>query len=345
MSTGANLRKDRCRTPKSLSQVESWAILSLRLRVRVLLLRSERREPSGGHPTGNPEVEIGGALGRGLGQHARRRAPFRAPRPRRNRTPVRDRSRARRQPRVTRSSSSIGPAAGAGRAPRSAIVSARSARRSVSFGPTAGLAQDEARKVALGASRRAAGRPEPVTGIRRSPRSCSSAATGWRSITSIVIACGKSVFTRRSSTDVKDAVASRSACSRTCSVVISRAAVSSAARTRSPSEAVTPVICTSRTATKLESRSHIQPEVASTDSTARPRPRRTSRRLREVKVIGAELRPRSAGPFYKSARPTESTSPAPIVRIRSPLQLSLRRKRSAVAWSRAQTTRLPPPAS
>ena len=28
-----------------------------------------------------------------------------------------------------------------------------------------------------------------------------------------------------------------------------------------------------------------------------------SRRLREVKVIGAELRPRSAGPFYKSARP------------------------------------------
>ncbi len=66
-------------------------------------------------------------------------------------------------------------------------------------------AQHEARQ---GRARRSTPRsstPAPVTGIRRSP-SPASAATGRRSTTSIVIACGKSVLTRRSSTDVNEAI-------------------------------------------------------------------------------------------------------------------------------------------
>src|SRR3954471_19023815 len=76
MSTRANPRKDRCRTAKSLPRVESWAVLSLKLRVRVILGRVDGSESAGGHPTGNPEVQIRRSGGGALGQDARRREPL-----------------------------------------------------------------------------------------------------------------------------------------------------------------------------------------------------------------------------------------------------------------------------
>src|SRR4051794_33911336 len=76
MSTGSNPRKDRCNSAKSRLRVESRAILSLRLSVWVGCRRGDRRKASCGHPPGNPEVEVGRALSRDLGQHASGRGPL-----------------------------------------------------------------------------------------------------------------------------------------------------------------------------------------------------------------------------------------------------------------------------
>src|SRR5690349_20623163 len=76
MSTGANPRKVRCKPPKSRLRVESRAILSLRLRVWVNRRRGDRCEPSCGHAPGNSQLEVGRALGRDLGEDARRRGPL-----------------------------------------------------------------------------------------------------------------------------------------------------------------------------------------------------------------------------------------------------------------------------
>src|SRR5262245_47273597 len=76
MSTGANPRKDRCKLLESRLRVESWAILSLRLRVRVRGRRLDWSKPSCRHPPGNPQIEICGPLRGNLGEHARRRGPL-----------------------------------------------------------------------------------------------------------------------------------------------------------------------------------------------------------------------------------------------------------------------------
>ena len=67
------------------------------------------------------------------------------------------------------------------------------------------------------------------------------------------------------------------------------------------------MICTSRDARRSSSRAATSsPRPRARAPTTRPRPRRRMRRPRRVTVratIGAELRPRSAGPFYTSAPP------------------------------------------
>ena len=96
--------------------------------------------------------------------------------------------------------------------------------------------------------------PSPVAASSSSPTS--SAATGRRSTTWIVIPCGKSVEIRRSATDEYCPVAAFSASGRTCSVDWPRAAISSASFTRAASLEVAPVTVTSRTRTNDESRNH-----------------------------------------------------------------------------------------
>src|SRR4051812_36205469 len=76
MSTGANLRKLRCKLPKSRLRIESRGILSLRLSVWVGARRGHWREAARGHPPGNPQVEIRGALSVDLREHAGRGSPL-----------------------------------------------------------------------------------------------------------------------------------------------------------------------------------------------------------------------------------------------------------------------------
>src|SRR3954454_2230055 len=70
LSTRVNLGKEPCRTQKSQLRVEIRATLTVRLKVWLGRLRSDRREAAGGHAAGHPEVEIGGSGGGRLGQHA-----------------------------------------------------------------------------------------------------------------------------------------------------------------------------------------------------------------------------------------------------------------------------------
>src|SRR3954466_11993920 len=78
MSTSPNLGKERCRGQNPRLWIDGWAILTLKLSVRVGGLFRHRSEPSGGHSAGYPEVEIGGSRGRRLGQYTGRCGPLRA---------------------------------------------------------------------------------------------------------------------------------------------------------------------------------------------------------------------------------------------------------------------------
>ena len=99
--------------------------------------------------------------------------------------------------------------------------------------------------------------PSAATAMRVEP--ATTAATGTRSWTSMRSTCGKSLRAETASTAGNGSTAVRRAPSRTCSVVMSRAALSSASRTRCASGPLAPVTLTRSTATSDESRSHSQP--------------------------------------------------------------------------------------
>src|SRR4051795_10607596 len=77
MSTSPNLGKERCRGQNSRLWVDGWAILTLKLSVRVGGLFRHRSEPAGGHAAGYPQVEIGRPRGRWLGQDTGGGGPLR----------------------------------------------------------------------------------------------------------------------------------------------------------------------------------------------------------------------------------------------------------------------------
>ena len=231
MSTGANVRKDRCKTPKSRLRIESWAILTLRLRVWVRRRRGvDRSEPSCGHPPGNPEVQIGRALRPTVSARTRAAAIHFARASARCRTPVRVRCAASR-PRRGRRPRARRCVAAAVRARRRRPSARAATRRSVSFGPTGGRVDERRSAGRDRRSRRAGRRPSPVTGIRVGPvgRQRGDRLALDHLDRQRVREVGADLQVADRACTARPRRAARPA--RTCSVVISSAASSSAART------------------------------------------------------------------------------------------------------------------
>ena len=331
MSTGPNVGKERCKTAKSRLRIESWAILSLRLRVRVW--------PSGARP-----------------ERALRRPPDRASggRDRWLRRPTSRPARGPPRPTSARASSSVpkirsGPSSmhdddaaivelellgappqlgrrGAGDGERAQQPAVRD--------PRAGRAAARARcSAGRGRRSRRAGRtPLPVTGTRRLPfagqRGDRLALDRPRSS-----ACAGS---RRSTCSVADrGVARRTAWRRTSSRTLQRRHL--AARPTA-SAALHRVALGGGDAGDLDL-AHLdeagvaQPHPAAgaeREQRRRARGRSAARGCRSIAdhCRDASTRRRQAPSAIRaSARPTLSTSPAPIVSSRSPSRSSRAQER------------------
>ena len=123
-------------------------------------------------------------------------------------------------------------------------------------------------------------------------------------------------------TEANGATAERSASSRTCSVVMSRAAASSAARTRGSSLEVEPVTSTSRTAASDESRSHIQarsPARRASDEREQRAERDAGepRRAQACARVAAPGQSRNREPPAATFDPPPRVLPPPTSRLRS----------------------------
>ena len=246
MSTGPNLGKDRCRPPKSRPRsLRVGLILKPQVEGVSGSAVASGRGPAPSASGGHPRRARGG---RGRWRRRRDARPARGPpRPTSARgaspSPKTSRGPSRRSSAAPRPNSSS--SARAQQRPAGAAAATASARERVRGRARASRRGERWSSAALGRSRSARARrastsPPPVDRDAALAVAGSSAATGSLLDHLDRSPCGKSGLTSRSATEGKrrDGVAQRLLA--TCSVVISRAALSSAARTASPLGVVDP---------------------------------------------------------------------------------------------------------